>query len=175
MGKPYQLGFICGRFQMLHLGHLSLIDEIRKQSFKPVVLVGSSDKERTSVNPFSFKERKAMIQKVYPDQEVLPLPDIGVGDVPEWGDYLFQTILKHEGRLPDLFLSGKENKIDHWFSKDKLENMTILRIDRAKIDISATRLREYLIADKKEEWMRYVPKELYPDYDFYRSILLSIK
>lgn len=175
MDKPYQLGFICGRFQMLHLGHLSLIKEIRRQSVKPIILVGSSDKMRTLSNPFSFEERKAMIQKVYPDQEVIPLPDIGVGDVPAWGDYLYQTILNHEGRLPDLFLSGKENKIDNWFSDDKLKDLAILRIDRGKIDISATKLREYLLEDRKEEWMRFVPKELHSDYNFYRSVLQSIK
>ena len=56
--EKYKIGVVLGRFQMLHKGHISLIDEASKLSDKVVVLVGSADKSNTIDNPFSFEERK---------------------------------------------------------------------------------------------------------------------
>lgn len=175
MEKKYSTGFIVGRFQMFHKGHMSLIDLCRQNAKNVIVLVGSSDKERTKDNPFSFQERKQMIQYVYKDVTILPLPDIGVGDVPLWGDYLFRTIREKVGSDPDVYVCGKENKVDHWFDEEKRKKLTIVRIDRDKLPVSATLLREYLKENKKEEWSKYVSEKLFSKYDEYRNILLSIK
>ncbi len=173
--KDFELGFIVGRFQHFHNGHKSLIEDSLKYSEKTIVLVGSSDKMRTKENPFTFEERKKMISLVYPkDVVILPLPDIGVGNVPQWGEYLFKTIIDSEKNEPDLFVSGKEEKIENWFSPERKKKLTIHKVDRNDLLISASQLRKDLIEDNEEEWKKYTPTEIYPLYSELRKILLSI-
>ncbi len=173
-GKNYGLGFIVGRFQVFHLGHASLIRKSMEMADKTIVLVGSADKRRTMDNPFSFEERKAMIQKVFPDVIVLPLDDIGVGNVPSWGDYLFKSILEKEGRYPDLYVCGNEAKVDMWFDERKKDHLHIERVERSDIPISATQLRNDIVQGKKESFLKYVPKELDPLYPDIRKTLISV-
>ncbi len=52
-----KLALVIGRFQPLHNGHLSLIDEARKQADKTLVLIGSSRQLPDFKNPFSYEER----------------------------------------------------------------------------------------------------------------------
>ncbi len=173
--KVFDIGFVVGRFQLFHNGHKSLIEDSMKFAKKTIVLVGSSDKMRTKENPFTFEERKNMISLVYPkDVEILPLPDIGVGNVPQWGEYLFKTIFQSEKRDPDLFVSGKEEKIENWFSPERKKNLVIHKVDRSDILISASQLRMDMIEDNLEEWNKYTPSEIHPLYDELRKILLSL-
>ncbi len=173
--KVFDIGFVVGRFQLFHNGHKSLIEDSMKYAKKTIVLVGSSDKMRTKENPFTFEERKSMISLVYPkDVEILPLPDIGVGNVPQWGEYLFKTIFQSEKRDPDLFVSGKEEKIENWFSPERKKNLVIHKVDRSDILISASQLRMDMIEDNLEEWNKYTPSEIHPLYDELRKILLSL-
>jgi bifunctional NMN adenylyltransferase/nudix hydrolase len=61
------LVFIC-RAQPFHLGHKAIIDEALKRAKEVIVVVGSSFAARNIRNPFTFEERKAMIDSVYADQ-----------------------------------------------------------------------------------------------------------
>lgn len=54
-----------GRFQPFHNGHKAVIDEALKQAKQVVVVVGSSFAARNIRNPFTFEERKAMIEACY--------------------------------------------------------------------------------------------------------------
>lgn len=64
--KPYDLlVFIC-RAQPVHKEHVRIIEIALEQSKHVLVLVGSSGKARTIRNPFTFAERKRMIQKNFP-------------------------------------------------------------------------------------------------------------
>lgn len=55
-----------GRFQPFHNGHKAVIDAALEQSHEVVVVVGSSFAARNIRNPFTFQERRAMIEAVYP-------------------------------------------------------------------------------------------------------------
>lgn len=57
-----------GRFQPFHNGHKAVIDAALKQAKEVVVVVGSSFAARNIRNPFTFEERKAMIESIYKDQ-----------------------------------------------------------------------------------------------------------
>lgn len=59
-----------GRFQPFHNGHKAVIDAALKQAKQVVVVVGSSFAARSIRNPFTFQERKAMIDAVYKDEVV---------------------------------------------------------------------------------------------------------
>ena len=173
--KKYQLAFVIGRFQTFHKGHASLVELCKEKANRVIVLVGSSQKSRLEDNPFTFEERKEMIKKVFPDVDVISLIDIGAGNVPAWGEYMLGEIDKHLHMLPDLFISGNEDKVDTWFSDERLKHMDVLKVDRGYIPISGTQLRSLLIEDKKDEWFKYMPSQLIEDYDKLRKILLSIE
>jgi bifunctional NMN adenylyltransferase/nudix hydrolase len=68
-----------GRFQPFHNGHKAVIDTALEQAKQVVVVIGSSFRSRNIRNPFTFEERKAMIEAVYPSDRVLVVP---VSDFP---------------------------------------------------------------------------------------------
>ncbi len=91
-----QYGIIIGRFQPIHAGHQSIINEIMHDGLIPVVLIGSS--VVTSVNnPLTYVERSSLIHQIYGGNIVtLPLPDM-LGDelwVKELMDVLLSSGIK---------------------------------------------------------------------------------
>ena len=60
-----------GRFQPFHNGHKAVIDAALQQAKEVVVVVGSSFAARNIRNPFTFAERKAMIEAVFPEETYL--------------------------------------------------------------------------------------------------------
>ena len=56
-----------GRFQPFHNGHKAVIDAALEQAKEVVIVVGSSFAARNIRNPFTFEERKAMIEACFTD------------------------------------------------------------------------------------------------------------
>ena len=56
-----------GRFQPFHNGHKAVIDAALQQAHEVVIVVGSSFAARNIRNPFTFEERKAMIEACFTD------------------------------------------------------------------------------------------------------------
>ena len=78
-------GLILGRFQPFHLGHLALIKKIISDKLKPLICIGSSQKERSKENPFTKIERKKMIEAALEsldcNYEIYEIPDINNYDL----------------------------------------------------------------------------------------------
>jgi bifunctional NMN adenylyltransferase/nudix hydrolase len=70
----YDALVFIGRFQPFHNGHKAIIDAALKQAKEVIVVVGSSFASRNIRNPFTFQERKAMIESVYKDEVLLHNP-----------------------------------------------------------------------------------------------------
>lgn len=68
-----------GRFQPFHNGHKAVIDAALEQAKEVVVVVGSSFAARNIRNPFTFEERKAMIEACFDTSRVKVVP---VSDYP---------------------------------------------------------------------------------------------
>jgi len=82
-----------GRFQPFHKGHLELIKQIAKQVGKVFLVIGSSQESDTKDNPFSFVERKEMIEKSLSSAGIKNYLIYGMPDV--FNDILWaKTILK---------------------------------------------------------------------------------
>lgn len=75
----YDALVFIGRFQPFHKGHAAVIDAALKQAKQVIVVVGSSFSARSIRNPFTFAERKAMIEACYADNRVKVVP---VSDYP---------------------------------------------------------------------------------------------
>ncbi len=63
MKKKYDVAVFIGRFQPFHNGHLSVVLKAKEIADTVLIIIGSVDKPRTYKNPFSFDERKEMIEK----------------------------------------------------------------------------------------------------------------
>lgn len=175
MNKPYKLGILVGRFQTLHKGHEDMINTAFALCERVAVFVGSSGEYGTNKNPFSYETRKEMLKKVFGDKiSVFPLPDIGVGNNPEWGEYVIKKVVEACGTPPDLFVSGKEERRATWLSGASGEGVAELYIPKT-IDISASKLRGYMIDGEKEKWESYSSKRLFDMYDDLRKQLLAAK
>lgn len=75
-----------GRFQPLHLGHQSVIEDALSRAKHVVLLVGSSNRPRSLSNPWTFAERTRMIESAFASEvsrhrlTIQPLPDILYND-----------------------------------------------------------------------------------------------
>ena len=62
MAHKYDMAVFIARMQPLHQGHLAVIETALDQAQHVVILVGSSSSPRTMRNPFTFEERKRMVE-----------------------------------------------------------------------------------------------------------------
>ena len=56
-----QTALFIGRFQPLHLGHITILQRLAKK-YKLLIAIGSSQEARTPKNPFTFRERARMLR-----------------------------------------------------------------------------------------------------------------
>ena len=68
MTKKFDTLVFIGRMQPFHNGHKAVIDKALETAHEVVVVLGSCFQPRSTKNPFTFEERKAMIDAVYGDQ-----------------------------------------------------------------------------------------------------------
>ncbi len=172
MEKAYHLGLIVGRFQMIHNGHMAMIDTALRLCERVGVFVGSSQEAGTVKNPFSYEMRERMLRTLYGESiAVSPLPDIGVGNTALWGDYVIARAAERFGAVPDLLVSGKEERRTEWLSGDRGDRIAELYIPKA-IDISACRMRELLIDGRFDSWKAYCDERLWDSFDQMRELVL---
>ena len=65
-----KIGILVGRFQPLHKGHIEAIEFAENNSDKLYIIVGSAEKSNQKRNPFTFEERKKMIELAIIDRKV---------------------------------------------------------------------------------------------------------
>ncbi len=101
-------GLFIGRFQPLHLGHASVIEKALQESDSLIIGIGSAEKHHTRENPFTYEERKAMIENsVSGNYSIVPIPD--VNDYSKWVDHVkvisgeFDVVYSGNAIINDLF------------------------------------------------------------------------
>ena len=65
MSKEYDTLVFIGRFQPLHMGHVAVINQALSLANQVVIVVGSAFSSRSPKNPFTFAERKEMIENTF--------------------------------------------------------------------------------------------------------------
>ena len=78
--KKYDVLVFIGRFQPLHKGHERVIRTALSLADKVVILVGSASTARSPLNLFTYEERAAMINGVFPEVVVDPINDYTYND-----------------------------------------------------------------------------------------------
>ncbi len=114
MSKEFNYLVFIGRFQPFHNGHKNIIDAALEKADNVIVLVGSSNVARSHRNPFSFNERKEMIEMAYPEEirdRLLVLPSEDVYNNQLWIKKTQETVqdvvLNHANREhPNVWIQG---------------------------------------------------------------------
>ena len=177
MRRPYKLGLVLGRFQGLHIGHEAVINKALSVCERVIVMIGSADKSGTLHDPFTTGLRVQMLQALYPRLSrngrviLVPLKDLGVGNVPAWGDYVIENAKKAAG-MPDCIVYGDEDKCRTWFPN--YPEIRYISLDRGDIDINGTRMRKILLDGDEEAFRKHTRRSLYRFYPRLRKILLEI-
>lgn len=142
------VGMLIGRFQPFHNGHVRIIEQMRRDGITTILVgVGSCQESRTLRNPFSFEERRDMIQAAVPDAIIRPIPDFN--NPPLWKEYVLATFPEVQA-----LYSGGEG----WTQAFKDKEFIIRTVPRNDLQVSGTMIREKIA--KKESIDELIPKEV---------------
>jgi nicotinamide-nucleotide adenylyltransferase len=140
------------RAQPFHLGHLKIIKLILKKYDKVVIIVGSSQESNTDKNPFTFRERKEMIDKSLKNEgiEKEKYEIIGIADVHD--DKLWVENILKKTKFDVVFTMNIWTK--------RCFDAFNIPVKKHPIfdDISATKIRNMI--KERKRWERLVPEEV---------------
>lgn len=167
----YKLGLYLGRFQPLHIGHMSIIDQMLEECESIVIDVGSAQESGTERNPLSFNFRRRLIREVYFGHlsriHIHPLYDRKVySDDSSWGAYLLRVFKSHHNTIPDVIYEGDEAVNTHWYDDC---DIPVVRVSRHCLPISGTDLRKAIKDDCKDFALSYLPPQIHKFYDELRK------
>lgn len=157
-------GIFIGRFQPAHNGHIHAIGIAASQVDKLYILVGSANQCRSIKNPWTFSERKQMLQlKLHgahiTNYEIIPLNDYKYSDT-QWMSDVRATVEHYKMGSPILFGHVKEgNDYLKWFPEYKFKSI------ESQYNVNATQVRDEMFA-KNDPFM---PETVRADYEFYQK------
>ena len=172
--KQEKVYVYIGRFQVAHNGHEGVIQHAVQNSDRLVILVGSSELARDPKNPFTFEERKSVLEGLanrHADEERAKGRDVKI-DILPIHDYVYnntkwlaevQQQVRSATISTDITITGARKKGDkstfyldffpHW-KNDFINEVQ----SNSGVTISSTELREeYFISGKALH--EFVPRE----------------
>jgi len=173
MNKEYDTLVFCGRFQPFHNGHKAVIDKALEKANEVVVVLGSSFQARSTKNPFTFEERKAMIDAVYGDQfnyagaqGNIKTPRVKIVGVPDYPYDDNAWVSSIQSAVDNVKTGNKTGLIGH--SKDsssyylKIFPQWRNHVEVENIDgINATDIRNHIFGGENVEvFKKYLPESV---------------
>ncbi|MFH1063099.1 MAG: DUF362 domain-containing protein [Candidatus Omnitrophota bacterium] len=150
-GKNLRIGFLHGRYQPPHFGHLDLIRKALEENDKVIVLVGA-DKADSEKNPIPQGVRVRALQTFFP-QEIMEgsliiafnddIQETEILKNVNWGQryYNFVRELMPDGNIT--VYTGPEGDKGWW---DRFSDVQVKRSEKRLNNISATQIREGALA-----------------------------
>lgn len=168
-----KFGMINMRAQPFHRGHQEIINEILLAGLTPIIVLGSSNKERDKLrNPLTYAQRKELIRTIFPNIPIVFVRGLDYSNWDIWYDKLieemkiviFREFDKEIENLQDdivIFHNNKEvditsyhfngkNYVNTWytdlFDDEGFETREVQFVSRddIKIDSNARDIRENL-------------------------------
>jgi nicotinamide-nucleotide adenylyltransferase len=141
-----------GRFQPFHLGHMQAVKEILRENDKVVIAIGSSQEAGTEKNPFSFKERKRMVEEALWAEDIQEFRIIGVQDFMD--DEKWASAIMEQARFDKVYTRNPWTA--RCFTKKGIEVRKHKVYNRGSFRSTEIRRR----ISKGEEWERLVSKKV---------------
>ena len=144
------IGFLIGRFQPFHLGHLEAIKFALSNVEHLHVGIGSSNKSHEERNPFTADERKEMILSSIDDTiakrlSIHFIPD--VDDHSKWTHLVDEIIPEY-----DVVFSNDDFTHELYGKRGK----SIISVDlKSRSNLSGTNIRDLILTD--QDWKEFVP------------------
>ena len=144
------IGFLIGRFQPFHLGHLEAIKFALSNVEHLHVGRGSSNKSHEERNPFTADERKEMILSSIDDTitkrlSIHFIPD--VDDHSKWTHLVDEIIPEY-----DVVFSNDDFTHELYGKRGK----SIISVDlKSRSNLSGTNIRNLILTD--QNWKEFVP------------------
>ncbi len=150
-----KIGLTIMRMQPLHNIHQHIIDTMLVENDFVYIVIGSIDK-KDARNPFSFAERKKMIEDLYPTEVANnKIGIIGLKDInnpPKWVDYVLQNLEVQ----PDVYYCGQDQDADLFLAK----GIKVCQFNRSVKDISGTKIRNKIM-NRDKSWLEEVPEQIH--------------
>ena len=149
-----QVGILVGRFQPVHIGHVQAIEFALENSNKLFIVVGSAEKSNQKRNPFTFEERKKMIELAINEKElqdnisIIPIND--ANNHTEWIASIKNTVGEYN------LIFTNDELTEKLFKKNETKVINVPLLDRNIL--SATEVRKRLELDK--EWKSLIIPEI---------------
>ena len=153
-------GFLIGRFQPFHLGHLEAVSFALSKVNQLYIGIGSSNKNNQPRNPFTAGERRDMITSSI-DEETLK--KISIYNIPDVDDHSKWTQSINE-IIPDYDIVFSNDDFTHDLYQ-KTEKKIIPVVLKSRESLSGTNIRKMILND--QNWHDLVP-------DGTRNVLLKI-
>ena len=121
-----------------------------------------------------------MLRAIYGDSQDIMI--YGINDLtdendirPEWGRYLLDNVERYIYKPPELMIYGNDEARSRWFDPEDIRDTSEFIVNRGRIPISATMVREAMVHDNRKEWMKMVNPKLHKMYDRLRNELLTVE
>jgi nicotinamide-nucleotide adenylyltransferase len=149
------VGFIIGRFQPVHKGHMQAIMHALKNSDLLIIGVGSAQKSYFSDNPFTAGERILMLKKALNDENIDPskymiIPIQDINDNRLWVQHVITLV------PPIDIIFTNDSLSNYLFTKAGYKTEFVKEFDRIKY--SATEVRKRIKEDG--DWESLVPRSV---------------
>ncbi len=141
--EMHTLGILIGRFQPLHAGHVHLIKEALQRCDELLIVIGSTNGARSLKNPWTFEERKSLIEQTFPSA---PLHFVGIPDFFSqslWTDAVKQSVPEYDKTV--LFGHYKDASSDYLKEFPEWQYQELPNFK----GINATQIREEYFLSKK--------------------------
>jgi bifunctional NMN adenylyltransferase/nudix hydrolase len=188
--KLYRLALCSGRYQHIHKIHEFMIDTGLYLAEKVILFIGEPNEKRTINNPFSFQERRKLIELIYwkevnidENLVICPLTEIkelGL-KLNDWCNYACSTAENIIGIKPDIIIEGPDKRVMNFFKPGDMNNISEFIVSeniwngKENLNIRGTKVREFLKNDDWNSWSKCVNPLIYDQYNRLQKIILECK
>jgi len=143
------VALFLGRFQPFHFGHLGVVKRISEECESLIIGIGSANKSHTRNNPFTFDERKMMIDLSLEREKISNCAVVAIDDInnyPKWVSHVLDSVPKF-----DVLYTG--NPLVRKLFEDKGYKVEVIEKpeDSIKRETSASKVRKMMKDDEKWE------------------------
>lgn len=143
--SKYDVAFIIGRFQPVHIGHIKMINAAKEIAKKVVILLGSANASPSVRNPFSAEDRIKFLNLEFPNVQVIQLMDYPYSDR-MWVSQVEEIMGRFSGNNC-IFGCNKDDST--YYLGIFPSTIKVLDYEPSKASaIDATLVRQFLYADK---------------------------